>query len=160
MRDLLLRLAELGKTLIVTSHILPELSRICDQVAIITHGKLRAYGSLEEVMRKVTQRRTVEIQLVDVAQMDATVAAVQPRVDVDAEVTTSPAESVVRFTTNLPEQELSAILAALIEAGIVVSQFRELQQDLEDTFLSITREAQEERQREADMAAAAADSDR
>ena len=160
MRDLLLRLAELGKTLIVTSHILPELSRICDQVAIITHGKLRAYGSLEEVMRKVTQRRTVEIQLVDVAQMDATVAAIQPRVDVDAEVTTSPAESVVRFTTNLPEQELSAILAALIEAGIVVSQFRELQQDLEDTFLSITREAQEERQREADMAAAAADSDR
>jgi len=92
--------------------------------------------------------------------MDATVAAIQPRVDVDAEVTTSPAESVVRFTTNLPEQELSAILAALIEAGIVVSQFRELQQDLEDTFLSITREAQEERQREADMAAAAADSDR
>ena len=160
MRDLLLRLAELGKTLIVTSHILPELSRICDQVAIITHGKLRAYGSLEEVMRKVTQRRTVEIQLVDVAQMDATVAAIQPRVDVDAEVTTSPAESVVRFTTNLPEQELSAILAGLIEAGIVVSQFRELQQDLEDTFLSITREAQEERQREADMAAAAAESDR
>ena len=44
MRDLLLRLAEMGKTLIVTSHILPELSRICDQVAIITHGRLRAFG--------------------------------------------------------------------------------------------------------------------
>ena len=39
MRELLLRLAEMGKTLIVTSHILPELSRICDQVAIIHNGK-------------------------------------------------------------------------------------------------------------------------
>src|SRR3954462_2733706 len=40
MRDLLIRRARGGKTLIVTSHILPELSRICDQIAILTHGKL------------------------------------------------------------------------------------------------------------------------
>ena len=45
-----LRLAELGKTLIVTSHILPELSRICDQVAILTHGQLQAFGTLEEIL--------------------------------------------------------------------------------------------------------------
>src|SRR6478672_6494225 len=53
MRDLLLRLAEMGKTLIVTSHILPELSRICDSVAIITNGKLRASGTLDEIMRSL-----------------------------------------------------------------------------------------------------------
>ena len=46
MRQILLRLAQMGKTLIVTSHILPELSRICDTVAIITQGKLRAFGTL------------------------------------------------------------------------------------------------------------------
>src|SRR5437870_4341369 len=49
MRDTLLRLAGAGKTLLVTSHILPELARICDRVAIITHGKLRAVGTVEEV---------------------------------------------------------------------------------------------------------------
>src|SRR5262249_28914130 len=43
MRDLLIQLAQQGKTLLVTSHILPELARICHQVAIVTHGKLRAY---------------------------------------------------------------------------------------------------------------------
>ena len=63
MRELLLKLAASGKTLIVTSHILPELSRICDQVAIITQGKLRASGSLEEIMRNLNQRRTIEVQL-------------------------------------------------------------------------------------------------
>ena len=57
MREILLQLADMGKTLIVTSHILPELSRICNQVAIITHGRLRAFGSLEEIMRTVGQNR-------------------------------------------------------------------------------------------------------
>ena len=63
MRQILLRLAELGKTLIVTSHILPELSRICDQVAILNRGRLRAFGTLAEIMRSVSQQRTVEVQL-------------------------------------------------------------------------------------------------
>ena len=59
MRHLLLGLAERGKTLIVTSHILPELARICDRVAIITRGKLRAYGTLDEIARQLSQLRTM-----------------------------------------------------------------------------------------------------
>ena len=59
MRQILLRLAELGKTLIVSSHILPELSRICDVVAILNRGKLEAYGTLDDIMRNVSQERTV-----------------------------------------------------------------------------------------------------
>ena len=51
MRKLLLDLAERGKTLLVTSHILPELARICHRVAIITRGQLRVYGTLEEITR-------------------------------------------------------------------------------------------------------------
>ena len=58
MRQILLRLAELGKTLMVTSHILPELSRICDQVAILNRGQLQAFGTLAEIMRNVSQQRT------------------------------------------------------------------------------------------------------
>src|ERR1700758_1649498 len=55
MRQLLLDLAERGKTLLVTSHELPELARICSRVAIITQGKLRAYGTLEEIARQFSQ---------------------------------------------------------------------------------------------------------
>src|SRR5687768_10174735 len=63
MRQLLLGLAERGKTLIVTSHILPELARICHRVAIITRGKLRAYGTLAEIARQLSPLRTMEVLL-------------------------------------------------------------------------------------------------
>ena len=65
MRGIILRLAEMGKTIIVTSHILPELSRICDTVAIITHGKLRAFGPLETIMKNLAQRRKMEVVLLN-----------------------------------------------------------------------------------------------
>src|SRR6266446_5840199 len=48
MRDLLIQLSQRGKTLLVTSHILPELARICTRVAILTNGALRAFGTVEE----------------------------------------------------------------------------------------------------------------
>jgi ABC-2 type transport system ATP-binding protein len=139
MRDILLRLAKAGKTLIVTSHILPELSRICDKVAIITHGKLRAFGTVDEIMRQVSQRRMIEVQLATAAELDRTVGVLGPLVDSDAQITPSPAEAIVRFQTQKTEDELGAILGRLIQSGIRVNQFREVQADLEDTFLTITR---------------------
>src|SRR5688572_5265194 len=60
MRQLLLALAARGKALLVSSHILPELARVCHRVAIITRGRLRAYGTLDEVGRQLSPRRTVE----------------------------------------------------------------------------------------------------
>lgn len=140
MRELLVQLARMGKTLIVTSHILPELSRICDLVAIITRGRLRAFGTQEEIMRMVSQRRTIEVQLVSAGQMAAAIEVVRKHAEADADVTGSPAEATVRFRTSYPEDKLAELLAVLVGSGIQVSQFRELQTDLEETFLSITRE--------------------
>ena len=138
MREVLLRLASIGKTLIVTSHILPELSRICDLVAIIHQGRLRAFGSLEEITRKLHQQRLVEIQLLSEADVGrvATMAGEfsAPQTEVDA----SPTESAVRFRTERSEEELGGLLAQLVGAGIVVTQFREIAGDLEDAFLTVT----------------------
>ncbi len=139
MRLILLRLSEMGKTLIVTSHILPELSRICDHVAIMTHGKLRAFGTLEEIMRKVSQQRTIEVQLTSPERIEQAAELVRKLVEPGVQVEVSPTESIVRFPTKKSEQELATLLARLIEANLGVSQFRELQADLEDTFLSITQ---------------------
>ncbi|MCA9156673.1 MAG: ABC transporter ATP-binding protein [Planctomycetales bacterium] len=148
MRELLLRLAAMGKTLIVTSHILPELSRICDTVAIMTHGKLRAFGPLEEIMRRISQQRKIEVQLTSAAEARQAAELVRDLVGPDVDVTSSTTESVVRFPTTKTEKELAAVLAKLVDAGIEVSQFRELQSDLEDTFLTITRKEQESDNRE------------
>ena len=136
-RDLILTLAKAGKTIIVTSHILPELSRICDIIAILSKGKLRAFGTLPEIMRTVSQRRMIEVQLVDKAQMPLAVKSLQ-EVSEAKDVSESQSEGIVRFHTDQSEEELSGLLADLIGKGIKVSQFRELQSDLEDAFLSVT----------------------
>jgi len=139
MREVLLRLGDAGKTLIVTSHILPELSRICDQVAMITNGKLRAYGSLEEIMRQVSQRRTIEVQLASADQIEQAVQWMRPHLEESDDVSGSKAESIVRFRTTKMDEQLGELLSGLIGAGLKVTQFRELQTDLEDAFLSVTQ---------------------
>ena len=139
MRDLLLQLAKMQKTLIVTSHILPELSRICDQVAIISSGKLRAFGTLAEIARQISRNRFLEAQLSSVESLDLATTLVREHLEEGAEVTPSKTESVVRFRTAKDETVLGDLLAALVQNGIPVTQFRELQTDLEDAFLSVTR---------------------
>lgn len=141
MRDLLIKLAAAGKTLLVTSHILPELSRICHQMAILTHGRLRAFGTVEEIGRLVSQQRTIELQLVAADQVFAAAAIIRERIEAGAEIVEAAAEGAVRFRTALREADLSGLLEQLIGKGIRVAQFRELQTDLEEAFMTFARPA-------------------
>ncbi len=140
MREILLRLASLGKTLIVTSHILPELSRICDQVAIVHRGTLQAFGSLEEVTRQFQQKRIVEVQLASADEIGKAVPVIEAAIDESDEITPSTAEAIVRFQTAKLDDDLGRILVRLVEAQVQVTQFREVAGDLEDAFLSVTRD--------------------
>ncbi|MEM9589226.1 MAG: ABC transporter ATP-binding protein [Planctomycetota bacterium] len=144
MRTILLNLAALGKTLIVTSHILPELSRICNTVAIITGGKLRAFGPLDEVMKELCPRQTFEVQLADTDQTDRVVRLIQDHPADDETVTGSEAEAVIRIETQRNEQELAGLLKLLISHDVFVTQFREVPSDLEDAFISVTKSGAEE----------------
>ncbi|MCA9174475.1 MAG: ABC transporter ATP-binding protein [Planctomycetales bacterium] len=143
LRELLLELGRLGKTLIVTSHILPELSRICDKVAIITHGKMRAFGNLADIMSTLRQRRTIEVQVESHDQLQLAEQRIRPRLSESDELSLSEAEGMVRFTTENQDDFLADIVGDLIAGGVRVVQFREVQADLEDAFLSVTREAEE-----------------
>jgi ABC-2 type transport system ATP-binding protein len=139
MRDLLIELARQGKTLVVTSHILPELARICHQVAIITHGKLRAFGTVEEIGRQVSQQRTMESQFVSADQVAAAAQIIRQALEPNAEVIEALAEATVRFRTAKSEEALGMMLKQLIQSGMRVTQFREVQTDLEEAFISFTR---------------------
>ena len=139
MRHLLLDLAQRGKTLIVTSHILPELARICDRVAIIARGRLRASGTLEEVARQLSPLRTIEVLLTRAGDLAKTEGIVRGHAAPGAEIETSPAELAVRFRTAKSEAELAGLLTALVGAGAEVAQFREVQTDLEEAFMTAAR---------------------
>jgi ABC-2 type transport system ATP-binding protein len=137
MREILLRLAAEGKTLIVTSHILPELARICDTVAIITGGKLRAFGALDDVMRDLCPTRSYEVQVLTESDVSKADAIVRDQLGPDVDLQLSKQERVIRFPTSESEQSLSELLRKLLQQGVMVSQFREVVGDLEDAFLSV-----------------------
>lgn len=139
MRQLLLNLAARGKTLLVTSHILPELARVCHRVAIITRGRLRAYGTLVEIARQLSPLRTLEVQLVNAADVERTAEQIRRHVGPETEVNASAAESVVRFRTAMADEELAKLLTALVAAGLGIAQFREEQTDLEEAFLTVAK---------------------
>ncbi|MFO1095807.1 MAG: ABC transporter ATP-binding protein [Planctomycetaceae bacterium] len=139
MRDLLIQLSHHGKTLLVTSHILPELARICSRVAIVTNGTLRAFGTVEEIGRQVSQRRTMEVTLISAAEVSSAAGVIRQGIEPNAEVTEVPAEATVRFSTARSESDLSKLLTRLTQSGVQVAQFREVQTDLEEAFMSFAR---------------------
>jgi ABC-2 type transport system ATP-binding protein len=140
MRQVLLDLASRGKTLLVTSHVLPELARICQRVAIITRGKLRAIGTLPEISRQLSQLRPMEVLLTRADQIGKVEDIVRQHVEPDAEITSSPTEAEVVFRTRKSEEEMAKLLAALVRAGLGIAQFREVQTDLEEAFMTVARE--------------------
>ncbi|MFL5244052.1 MAG: ABC transporter ATP-binding protein [Gemmataceae bacterium] len=139
LRELLLGLTERGKTFLVTSHVLPELARICQKVAIITRGKLRAFGTLPEISRQLSQLRPFEVLLIRVDQLDKVADLVKRHLEPGAEIHTSPAEVSVRFKTAKREEELAGLLAALVSSRMEITQFREVQTDLEEAFMTVAR---------------------
>ena len=155
MRNILLRLASEGKTLIVTSHILPELSRICDKVAIVAGGKLRAFGTLQEVTRELSQLRTMEIQFLSAAGLTQVGDKLKKILEPTAEVTVSATEFIIRCRTSASDETMADVLRQLIVAGDKVAQFREVAGDLEEAFVSAARVAEAERSGLATASAAA-----
>lgn len=145
MREILLRLAAEGRTLIVTSHILPELSRICNKVGIVAGGKLRAFGTLAEVTRELSQKQTIEIQLLSSEQLQSTATKATQFLGADSEISVSEQESIVRCRTAASEEKLAQLLQKLISEGHRISQFREVAGDLEEAFVSAARVADAER---------------
>jgi ABC-2 type transport system ATP-binding protein len=156
MRQLLLGLAERGKTLIVTSHILPELARICDRVAIIARGRLRASGTLDEIARQLSPLRTLEVLLTRADGLGEAAGIARRHAEAGTEVETSPAELAVRFRTARGDEELAGLLAELVSAGVPVAQFREVQTDLEEAFMTAARAGEAEAAQAAAPAGGAA----
>jgi len=155
MRNILLRLASEGKTLIVTSHILPELSRICDKVAIVAGGKLRAFGTLQEVTRELSQLRTMEIQFLSATGLTQIGDKLRKILEPTAEVTVSETEFIIRCRTSASDETMADVLRQLIVAGDKVAQFREVAGDLEEAFVSAARVAEAERTGQPTASAAA-----
>ncbi len=135
MRQLLRELADLGKAVLVSSHILPELADVCDTVGILAAGKLVACGPVHEIMRTVQQKRLMEVRVIKFPRHARELLTALPGWE---EVPGGGGENVLRFEVQADEKQVAEALLSLLRKGIPVSNFAEVPADLEDVFMSLT----------------------
>ncbi|MBR0459038.1 MAG: ABC transporter ATP-binding protein [Victivallales bacterium] len=133
MRQTIVRLRDLGKTIMLSSHILPELAGVCDLIGILEKGKLLAFGTVEEVSRKVQENLRISITLADKPEKALEICKANPNV---AEPKVH--ENEIHLTFNGPRGDLPKLLASLVSAGVLVTEFKEDHANLEQVFLSVT----------------------
>lgn len=135
MRELLRELGAMGKTIIVSSHILAELAEMCDSIGIIERGQLVTSGSVDEISRQAQQGRILRIKALAI-ENEALEAVLQDQPGVGQ---IFPANGTLEVEFTGDESAVAALLGTLITKGIRVTSFAEASSDLEDIFLRLTK---------------------
>jgi ABC-2 type transport system ATP-binding protein len=134
MRNLLKRLQGMGKTILVSSHILPELADICNRVGIIEYGRLLACGGVQELLAQVRGLPVILFRVAGPAEPAADVLAGCPEA---AEVAIREGEIAVTLAPGVTDH--SPLAARLVAAGHGLVGMREAEVNLETAFLELTR---------------------
>lgn len=134
MRNLLRRLGQTGKTIIVSSHILPELADICNKIGIIDRGVMTVSAEVAEVMKRVRQRTVLNVQ---VKGETAAAAKLLERHALVERVETRNGRLVVTLRPGV--DDYSDLPTALVQAGHKLTLFGEEEINLESAFMALTR---------------------
>ena len=133
MREILKELRRMGKTIIISSHILPELTELCTMIGIIDHGRMRATGSVQEVVQQLSAGRRVRIAVV--GDKEAAVAVLKPLAAIrEVEI----ANGAIEAAYEGDDSTAAEILQALTAGGIKVSGFSQVDGGLEEAFMRAT----------------------
>ena len=132
-RTLIRELAAAGKTILLSSHILTELSEMCDTVTVIEKGRILASGTVRDIVNGLRQRRELSLRL---AKPDAAIERFlleQPGVSGVHE-----AGAHIQFELDGDDDAQVQLIARLIAAGFAVLEFSAHSAGLEDVFIEIT----------------------
>jgi ABC-2 type transport system ATP-binding protein len=138
LRELLSLLAEQRKAILISSHILTELTEICNGVVIIERGKILESGSIEEVLKKSAPRKTMAVRLLSNSEPGPARLLKEllqmPRV-------ANAREAAAEFLFEMESDEAAGceILEQLVAKGFKIVEFRQTKADLEDIFMTVTK---------------------
>jgi ABC-2 type transport system ATP-binding protein len=138
MRALMRRLGGMGKTIIVSSHILPELADVCNKVGIIDSGVLIANDDVNSIIRKVRPNVVLLIETADPSQAEAAAKVLEQQTATDS-VEVKGRQLRVLIKTNV--EDYSDLASALISSGIRIRKFAEEEINLESAFMAFTKGA-------------------
>lgn len=133
MKELLQNLRSMGKTIVISSHILSELSEMCNSIGIMDHGNLVTAGRIEDVMEGVFGNNQLIITLEEGRDTATRIVNEHAGVRVD-----SVGEHEIKLSHNMTKQEIAKMIGTMIAEGVVVTGFHKQEGDLETLFMRVT----------------------
>jgi ABC-2 type transport system ATP-binding protein len=140
MRELLKRLGGRGKTIMVSSHILPELADICNKVGIIERGELLVNADVAEVMRRVRDHLVINIDLV--SGLDDAAKLLEQHESVSKiEIQTISGKQYLRLSLDKDKglDNYCDLPTLLVQHGFKIRSFKEDEINLETAFMTLTK---------------------
>jgi len=133
-KALLKELRKMGKTILISSHILSELADCCTSIGIIERGQLLMHGTIDSVYRQIRRNRIVEIRFVENQDAGVSIVRSDPAmrgIEIDGNRVTA------EFETD--DQGLSNLMKKLIDGGVKMRSFSDKDPTLEDVFMLVTK---------------------
>ena len=135
MKALLKELRRMGKTILISSHILTELADCCTSIGIIERGQLLMHGPIDEVYRRIRGNRIVQVKFNDGMEAGLSIIRSSPYVrdvQVDNLIVTAELET--------DDSGVAEVLGQLnSDLGVKVRSFAEKDPTLEDVFMMVTK---------------------
>jgi ABC-2 type transport system ATP-binding protein len=142
-RELLLEIARLGKTIIFSSHILADVAEICSRIGIVEEGKLAALGQLDQLSTQLVPHRLIRVVLLNRISREEVQAKLMPLTGISAIRFHDGKENGGRMSLEMDfsgdDEAVHALLARMLVLGLPVIQFNEDTQNLEKVFMRATR---------------------
>jgi len=132
-RTLIRELAHDGKTILLSSHILTELTEMCDTVAVIEKGRILATGTVAEILTRLRRKRMLAVRIADGADRLERFLLEQPGV-----VNVHDVNGRLHFELDGGDDEQVALVARLVAAGFPLLEFAAHRAGLEDLFIELT----------------------
>ncbi|MEK7793692.1 MAG: ABC transporter ATP-binding protein [Candidatus Hydrogenedentota bacterium] len=134
MKELLKTLCGMGKTILISSHILSELGDMSNKIGILERGKLLASGNVRSIMERVRQVLELRLEVLEGADATERILAQTPGI-VDVERSGNE----FQMQSKLGRDDIAALHTKLVQSGVKVLFLAEEQSSLEDVFLSVTK---------------------
>jgi ABC-2 type transport system ATP-binding protein len=137
LRELLRELRAMGKTILISSHILPELEELCTSVAIVDRGQVLAQGRVAEIEKRLRFGAVIRVRVL--LEGEALEAA-RDRFATDADVASAVLldDGTIELGFRGDDEASARLLAASVSAGVPIVSFARAASDLEELFLQVT----------------------
>jgi len=133
-RELLKELRRMGKTILISSHILPELADLCNKIGIIEQGELRYSGPVADALRRARGGTVLQVRVAENQQQAMALLSQSPQVE-----NVAMQDGFIQIWLRPGTEDYSFVPQRLVSAGFRLTMLREEEVNLETAFMKLTK---------------------